>query len=132
MIFANQTQVNSVYLQNANTISGVEEISDELAANYSGGVKSITLYDGPSFGIIPEQTIETDISDLSQLDFNNKTSSLTVNDGVWRLFPGENFSDQPGGSKAITLTQGAYKKEDLEKLGLKDNTLSSVQLLRTP
>jgi hypothetical protein len=131
MTLANRTKVNSAYFQNINTISGVEEISDEVAATYFGGERSITLYDGPSFGIIPEQVIETDISNLSQLDFNNKTSSLTVNEGVWRLFPGENYSDLPGGSKAITLTQGDYTKEDLERLGLKDNTLSSVQIQRT-
>jgi hypothetical protein len=132
MNFANQTKVNSAYFQNMNAIAEIEEISDEAAATYSGGARSITLYDGPSFGTIPERVIETDFNDLSQLDFNNKTSSLTVNDGVWAFFPGKNFSDSPGGSKAITLTKGAYKKEDLEKLGLKDNTLSSVQLLRTP
>lgn len=132
MIFVNRTKVTSIYFQNISTMSELEDISDEVAANYSGGKRSITLYDGPSFGIIPEQVIETDISDLSQLNFDNKTSSLTVNEGVWAFFPGKNFSDPPGGSKAITLKPGAYKKVDLEKLGLKDNTLSSVQLQRTP
>jgi hypothetical protein len=131
MIFATRAKVNSAYFQNANPLSGVAEIDDEVAATYSGGGRSITLYDGPSFGIIPEQVIETDIGDLSQLNFNNKTSSLTVNDGVWLLAPGKNFSDPPGGSKKIILTPGAYKKADLERLGLKDNTLSSVQLQRT-
>jgi hypothetical protein len=64
----------------------------------------------------------TDESDLGQQDFNNKTSSVVVVKGRWRLYERRNFE---GESKRFR--PGLYA--DISTEGIRNNQVSSLKCL---
>jgi Beta/Gamma crystallin len=95
-------------------IEFVEDIDQEAAANYSGGVgrindgknnPDIILYEDANFqgrSIDINAETENGIYNLGKADFNDKTSSFKIIRGTWTL-----FSDRYEGS-SITLGPGSY------------------------
>ena len=132
MKFTDQSQIQSDYFQNLDNISGVKELSNEVATSYNGGQDAVTLFDDGFFNPNKGKLgVNTDFNDLGVFNFNNKTSSIDINRGTWTLYPQKDFKDGPGPSKAITLSPGKYNVNDLQQRGLKDNTLSSIFIQRT-
>ncbi len=134
MKFTDRSQTHSKYFQNLDNIARVKELSDEAAATCCGGAKVI-LYDrgdltgnnndndpNNNFCEIGDSITITNSGGLCAGFDLNKTSSIAINQGMWRLYPQENFKGKP-----VTLSPGGYDKKALEKRGLKDNTLSSIQ-----
>jgi hypothetical protein len=110
------------YFQNLEVIPTVQELDDEAAATCSGGA-SITLYEHVNFAgdaktfRDSEDNIDDDIFGSG---WNNKTSSIVVREGVWRIFTGDNYT----GSYA-TLYPGNYASPS--EFGLPNDTLTAIQ-----
>jgi hypothetical protein len=128
MSFTTKTQDDQKNFQNLDAIHGIKEVSDEAASVCSGGLEAVTLYDkdfrdDPSGGdAIP---INGDTPRLG--NFNNRTSSIIIRRGTWKLWPDENFknSNPYDGRLPIVLGVGSYNAGDLGLLG--NNGLSSIE-----
>jgi hypothetical protein len=65
--------------------------------------------------------IFTDVPDLERHDFNNKTSSVVVVKGTWRLYPRKDY----GGDRSRRLRPGLYP--DVEDVRVGNNKVSSLR-----
>lgn len=81
----------------------------------------MTIYDHRGFQG-KRYVVTGDISDLDDIDFNNKVSAVIVRSGRWTLYRDDEFAGD-----SITLGPGQYP--DLEKLGFRRNVVSSIRAL---
>ena len=120
--------------QSLDNINFVQDITPKNAANYSGGIgrvndgnndPDIILYEdrgleGASRGI---NAVRGDgIPNLVDFDFNDKTSSILLRDGVYRLYRDSNYRNPIATLGNVFLTRGVLELE-----GDNDNTISSVK-----
>jgi hypothetical protein len=132
----NQSQNRLEYFQNLGALSGIQELSDGAAAICSGGLEPVTLYDIDFRKDKEDQkggearAIYGDTKDLG--NFDGKTSSVIVREGKWRLYSMPNFQTYiPGvplaATRSIDLGPGSYNAGDLQRLGLGNNSLYSIE-----
>ena len=67
------------------------------------------------------------IKNLTDVSFNNDTSSIAIYSGTWQLFGGEDFKTSLKTPTMVTLGRGIYYTDDLKKLGLANDDLSSLK-----
>lgn len=82
------------------------------------GAADLVLYTESQFQGRPLNVV-IDLRQLGTLNFNDRASSVVVENGAWVLCTGEDFS-----GKCVTLEPGSYPS--LEALGL-DDTVTSVR-----
>ncbi|AKG21675.1 beta/gamma crystallin-related protein [Calothrix sp. 336/3] len=110
-------------------LSALNELSDEVAANYIGGEAyesqgdpDIILYEGTNYGGRGKgfnATIGDGHYNLEGNGFNDITSSLKIIRGQWSLFVDKDYNGQ-----SILLGPGDYP--NITEKGLPDNSLSSI------
>jgi Beta/Gamma crystallin len=121
MNFTTKLHTNQNNFQNLDTIPGIKEVSDEAAATCSGGNDAITLFNGGNFNG-SSVGVNNDIGNLRDLDFNDKTSSIKIRQGVWQVCEDAGFK----GDKA-RLGPGDYTAWELKnKYGIDSNSISSL------
>lgn len=99
-------------------IAGVNEITHETAATYSGGAgPDVVLYSGKNLKGRSLKVFKA-IKDLRRFNFNNITSSLRVINGKWNSYTGFNFKGKSTGF----LGKGAYNLN-----GALNNSISSIK-----
>jgi hypothetical protein len=133
MSLTSQTQMSKLSFQNLDTVSALKEISDEAAAVCSGGIEAVTLYD-KDFRVDPTggEALAIDNDKKRLGSFDDKTSSVIVRSGKWRLYSLPDFVSYISGvpsaaTKSIVLEKGAYNAGDLIAKGLGNNSLSSIE-----
>ncbi len=133
MNFNKQTKTGDTPFQNLDAVSALKEISDEAAAVCNGGIEAVTLYD-KDFRVDPTggeaRAINASTKRLGS--FDDKTSSVIVRSGKWRLYSLADFVSYipgvpPQATKSIVLEKGAYNAGDLIAKGLGNNDLSSIE-----
>jgi hypothetical protein len=98
------------------------ELDDEIAANCSGGV--VHLYQDDNFQGRRLQFFNEE-NDLRKWNFNDKTSSLTIQgDELWTFYRDINF-----GGPSVTLGSGTYTLSDLKQEGIPNDSISSLRRL---
>jgi hypothetical protein len=115
----NQSQNRLEYFQNLGALSGIQELSDGAAATCSGGT-DIILYDNDNFSG-SSKAFTDDIGNFVDVDFNDRTESISVRNGVWEVYVDRSFK----GADAL-LTDGDYTARELRAKGINPNTISSI------
>lgn len=102
-------------IQSLSFIDGVEDISQENAATFSGG--RIILYNGANQTGTSVSFTGGAVGNLGSFGFDDKTSSVEItNDQRWRLWVNTNYT-----GNSITYAQGKYNL-----FGIYNNSISSV------
>jgi len=124
---------------NIDNIAGIEEISDTDAANFNGGA-DIELFFDADFpeGAASPTYVGFNSSDnalvntpSSFVNINNQTSSIRINEGLWRIYNGRDFT---GNSVQVGFSDGTsdgaapieVNQSFLELVNLNDN-ISSIE-----
>lgn len=105
--------------QSLDSIDGVEDISQENAAAYSGG--RVILYDGKNEGGTSLSFTTGYVSNLGKYGFNDKTSSIEItNSQRWQFWLNTNFR-----GNSITYGKGKFNLQ-----GIYNNSISSLSRTR--
>ena len=94
-----------------------------LAATVPAFSQAITFYEFSGFGG-RRFSQDQEIADFAHFGFNDRASSVVIQDGVWQLCSDANFS-----GRCVTLNPGQYS--DLNSMGM-SNTISSARRVDGP
>ena len=142
MTFNTQTTTVTTPFQNLDEFSALREISDESAASCSGGKffvngpnPDVILYDSvydrngnpPTGAALPinattgdgDDNLDNKFGGIGPYDFNNKTSSIKVIRGQWRIFEDDGYR-----GKSTVLKPGDYANPG--KFGLSNDSLTGI------
>jgi Beta/Gamma crystallin len=129
MNFTSQTQTRKAPFQNLDAVSALKELPDEAAATCGGGA-SITLFDNDNYNVDNGYTIRNESDrDLRTGIFKgweDRTSSIVVNSGTWRVYDKRDFDDS---GWHTDLKEGRYTLTDLKKRGMQNDTISSIRIV---